>query len=226
MKALALFGSTARCEREIDSDIDLLGVYDKTTIHYSSESIVNLYLYPEKLLIEKMETGDLFALHLAKEALPIHGGEFLKEIFSSFKYKQDYSYEINTALFISKILIKNYTSIANKAIVNKKLAWCLRTIIIAISAQDKNPVFSKRSISEYIKLPSFKATEILYFINTKSIKHALPIEYIKRYATLFNEISSPYYVNDLFYKDPLVMDILFSVGLIHSSSKSQSASYS
>ncbi|PSC99336.1 hypothetical protein C7D74_30420 [Klebsiella pneumoniae] len=29
MKALVIFGSTARNERSFDSDIDMLGVYDK-----------------------------------------------------------------------------------------------------------------------------------------------------------------------------------------------------
>ncbi|OIR48098.1 hypothetical protein [Enterobacter sp. FB] len=226
MKALALFGSTARYEREIDSDIDLLGVYDKATIHCSSESIVNLYLYPEEIIIKKMVSGDLFALHLVKEAIPIYGTEYFKEIFSNFRYKKDYSYEIGTALFIGNILIKNYASIINKAIVNKKLAWCLRTVVIAISAEEKKPVFSKKYISEYLKLKNLNANEVLYLINTKRIKYALQKESLEKYYFFFDEISRRYHVNGNYYSDPLVLDILSKVGLISPISKGQSEAYS
>lgn len=226
MKALALFGSTARCEREIDSDIDLLGVYDKDIIHHSSESIVNLYLYPEQILIEKMVSGDLFALHLVKESLPIYGEEYLKEIYSNFKYKESYSYEINIALFIGNILINNYPSITNKLTANKKLAWCLRTIIIAISAQDRNPIFSKKHLSEYIKLSTIKSKEVLFLINSKNIKHSLPIELLEKYDVLFKEITSLYGVNSDLSMEPLVSNILMNVGLLTSTKKGALVLYS
>lgn len=219
MKALALFGSTARCEREIDSDIDLLGVHSKHTIIHSSQSIVNLYLYPEKILIEKMEEGDLFALHLVKESLPIYGNEYLSEIFSKFKYKDKYTYEIGTALFISNIIINNYISIPNKFLANKKLAWCLRTIIIAISAQERNPIFSKKSLAEYLTLSNSNAQDILSLINSKSIRYQLPKHFIEKYKVTFDEISEHYSLHNDYSMDPLVSDILIKLELLTSTKK-------
>ena len=54
MKALVIFGSTARNERSFDSDIDMLGVYDKEKILSVSKESVNLFLYPETTLREKL----------------------------------------------------------------------------------------------------------------------------------------------------------------------------
>lgn len=226
MKALALFGSTARCEREFDSDIDLLGVYDKKIIANSSESIVNLYLYPEKILLEKMESGDLFALHLVKESLPIYGNECLDKIFSKFKYKETYIYEIGVALFIAKIIIRKYNSISNKSLANKKLSWSIRTIIIAISAQDRTPVFSKKSLAEYLTLSSTNPQDLLSLINAKRIKHQLPIEFIEKSKVTFDEISKNYCIDNDFSMDPLVLDILIKLGLLMPTEKKSMNFYS
>lgn len=226
MKALALFGSTARYEREIDSDIDLLGVYENNVIHNRSSSLVNIYLYPEKTLIEKMESGDLFALHLVKESLPIYGDELLSDIFSNFKYKENYLHEISIALFISKILIDNYDSIKNKDVANKKLSWCIRTAIIAISAQDRNPVFSKKSLAEYLTLSTIKAHEVLHLINSKRIKYSLPVELIDNYSIFFRELSELYNIDSDSYMDPIVSDILIKVGLLASTKKESLNLYS
>jgi predicted nucleotidyltransferase len=43
MKALVIFGSTARNERSFDSDIDMLGVYDKEKILSVSKESVSLF---------------------------------------------------------------------------------------------------------------------------------------------------------------------------------------
>ncbi|MGL6647747.1 nucleotidyltransferase domain-containing protein, partial [Aeromonas caviae] len=53
MKALVLFGSTARHEADFNSDIDLLGVYDGDKIKSICIGTVSLFLYPERTLIEK-----------------------------------------------------------------------------------------------------------------------------------------------------------------------------
>lgn len=226
MKALALFGSTARYEREIDSDIDLLGVYENNIIHNRSSSLVNLYLYPEKTLIEKMESGDLFALHLVKESLPIYGDELLSDIFSNFKYKENYLHEISLSLFVSKILIDNYDSIKNKDVANKKLSWCLRTAIIAISAQDRNPVFSKKSLAEYLTLSKIKAHDVFHLINSKSVKYPLPAELINNYSLFFRELSESYNIDNDSHMDPVASDILIKVGLLASTKKESLNLYS
>lgn len=225
MKALALYGSTARHERDFDSDIDLLGIYDGELIHQRAESIVNIFLYPEKKLIEKMVSGDLFALHLVKESIPIFGEDIIHSIYSHFKYKDDYTSEIGKALFISKIILDNYELASEKSQANKKLAWCLRTIIIALSAQKRCPVFSKKLISEYIQIPNLTSYDIFNLINSKNINKKIPDKIFTDFSIFFNHIEKIVSITKNFSNDPLVINTLINVGLLKNSIQKHDKSY-
>ncbi|WP_320738474.1 hypothetical protein [Enterobacter sp. 168J2] len=207
MKALVIFGSTARNERSFDSDIDMLGVYDKEKILSVSKESVSLFLYPETTLREKMVSGDLFALHLVKESIPIYGSEIIKDIYSTFKYKESYTVEINTALKVSTEILSIYDKLRQHKSANKKIAWCLRTVIISISAQDRTPVFSKQKLSEYIKVTGFDSREILILINVKSISKKLPSRIINRISCLFNEL----YIYSDFHNYSYKQDVLYQM---------------
>lgn len=189
MKALAIFGSTARNERSFDSDIDMIGIYDGIKISSISKERVSLFLYPESILREKMLSGDLFALHLAKESIPIYGSKKLEEIYNDFKYKDSYALETNTAIKIASEIISLYNSLKDHKEANKKMAWCLRTIIISISAQNREPVFSKKSLSEYIKIENIDSKTILTLINVKSMKGRLPEKIINLFSYTFKYLS-------------------------------------
>ncbi|MGL6531274.1 nucleotidyltransferase domain-containing protein [Aeromonas hydrophila] len=178
MKALALFGSTARHDTDFNSDIDLLGVYDGDKIKSIIIGNVSLFLYPEKTIIEKMQSGDLFALHLVKESIPIYGDDILDRIYSQFQYKENYMSDVSNAISLAKNILSIYESIKFKKNANKKLAWCLRTIIIALSAQKKEPVFSKKKLSEYIEIPKVSAHELLTMINFKTFGGSIPKRFI------------------------------------------------
>ncbi|MBQ4679221.1 hypothetical protein AerOnIF3_01065 [Aeromonas dhakensis] len=190
MKALALFGSTARHEAEFNSDIDLLGVYDGDKIKSICIGTVSLFLYPETTLIEKMQSGDLFALHLVKESIPIYGCDTLGGIYNCFQYKTNYYSEISNAITLAKKILSTYDSIACKRNSNKKLAWCLRTTIIALSAQNKEPIFSKKTLSEYIEIPKVPANDLLKMINIKNSSVPIPkifIDYFYSFIDFFEE---------------------------------------
>lgn len=208
MKALAIFGSTARNERSFDSDIDMLGIYDERKISSISKGNVSLFLYPESILREKMRSGDLFALHLVKESIPIYGADKLESIYRDFKYKKDYIMEINTAIKVSRKIISIYSSLKEHKEANKKMAWCLRTIIISISAQNKNPVFSKKSLSEYIKIENIDPRTILTLINAKSMQGKLPERIIDLFSIIFNELSKNYSSNCDNYNEAVFYQIL------------------
>lgn len=207
MKALVIFGSTARNERSFDSDIDMLGVYDKEKITAVSKESVSLFLYPEATLREKMVSGDLFALHLVEESIPIYGSEIIKDIYSNFKYKESYIVEINTAIKISTEILSIYDKLRSHKNANKKIAWCLRTIIISISAQDRTPVFSKQKLSDYIKINGFEPRELFIFINIKSMGKKLPPKITHRISCLFNELS----VYSDFHNHGYNQDVLFQM---------------
>ncbi|PSC99208.1 hypothetical protein C7D74_30935, partial [Klebsiella pneumoniae] len=68
----------------------------------------------------KMVSGDLFALHLVKESIPIYGSDIIKDIYSSFKYKESYIVEINTALKVSTEILSIYDKLRQHKSANKK----------------------------------------------------------------------------------------------------------
>ncbi len=208
MKALAIFGSTARNERDYSSDIDMIGIHDAAFIRSISHESVSLFLYPESILNKKMLSGDLFALHLVKESIPIYGEDILQNIYSKFKYKDSYMEEINTSIKIAFAILDRYDSIKNHKEANKKIAWCLRTFLISVSAQDRNPVFSKKLLSEYIILNSADSKTILSLINTKSMKNKLPEKIINIFHLLFNELSFKFKGDKTHVNEMLVNEIL------------------
>jgi len=208
MKSLLLFGSKARHDSDASSDIDLLGVYEDKKISSITHDSVHLFLYPEITILEKMTSGDLFALHLKEESIILHGEDYINDVFSKFKYKESYDYEISKAVFLIKEIATSYHLIKNKKIANKKISWCVRTAIIATSAEDRNPVFSKRKISNYIKPPGVSAHDIEILINIKNFSKKIPEKYIDKifsFAMHFDYIKNDYekLLSDLFIIDTI-----------------------
>ncbi len=189
MKALAIFGSTARHEREASSDIDLIGLYDEIAVKSITEQSVTLFMYPEKKLVEMMTNGDLFALHLVNEAQPIYGIEIFEHIFSKFNYKENYQQEMNVSLYVAEYILKNYEMLKDYSEANKKLSWSLRTFIIAVSAHDRKPVFSKVKISEYLSFPNLTSQDVLVAINVKIFKSKLPDSIILKINDIFSYLA-------------------------------------
>ncbi|WOB99300.1 MULTISPECIES: hypothetical protein [unclassified Providencia] len=208
MKALAIFGSTARNEREFDSDIDMIGIYEGSIIKSVNHANVSLFLYPEKVLNEKMLSGDLFALHLVKESIPIFGEETLNKIYSRFKYKDSYREEMDTSLMLAFKILNLYEELTVFNEANKKLVWSLRTFIISISAQDQTPVFSKKLIAGYLKLLSINSESILRLINMKSMKSKLPKCILNEFKSLFDELYVKFGSKHLLANESLINDII------------------
>ncbi|WP_272675018.1 hypothetical protein [Providencia sp. PROV075] len=208
MKALAIFGSTARNERDFDSDIDMIGIYDDSIIKLVNHANVSLFLYPEKILNEKMLSGDLFALHLVKESIPIFGEDILNKIYSRFKYKDSYREEMDTSLMLAFKILNLYEELAVYNEANKKLVWSLRTFIISVSAQDRTPVFSKKLIAGYLKFLSINSESILRLINMKSMKSKLPECILNEFKSLFDELYVKFGSKHLLANELLINDII------------------
>ena len=204
MKSLVLFGSKARHDSEAGSDVDLLGIYDGEKIKSIAHESVHLFLYPEKTILEKMTSGDLFALHLKEESIPLYGEGLIFDIFSKFEYKKSYDYEISKAIFLVSEIAISYNRIKNKKNANKKISWCTRTAIIAMSAENREPIFSKRKIASYLEIPGISASDIEILINIKNFSNKIPEKYIDKiflFATHFDYIYKDY---DRLLNDPFI----------------------
>lgn len=184
MKSLVLFGSKARHDSDASSDVDLLGVYDGTKITSITHDSVHLFLYPEETILEKMKSGDLFALHLKEESIALHGENYISDIFSNFIYKKSYEEDISIATFLASEIVTSYDKIKNKKNANKRLSWCTRTAIIATSAENREPVFSKRKIANYLEIPGLSANDIEILINIKNFSRQLPEKYLDKILLL------------------------------------------
>ncbi|MGB9096953.1 hypothetical protein [Erwinia sp.] len=204
MKSLILFGSKARHDSEASSDIDLLGVYDGDKIKSISHDSVHLFLYPEKTILDKMTSGDLFALHLKEESIPLYGDDFIFDIFSNFKYKESYNYEISKAIFLASEIAMSYHDINNKKNANKKISWCTRTAIIAISAENREPVFSKKKIASYLDIDGVSSSDIEILINIKNFSSKIPERYLDKlflFIMHFDYIKKDY---EMLLNDPFI----------------------
>ena len=154
ISALALFGSRARGDHEPESDVDLLLVTSEPTHRHVTMGNLSFSIYPFVELMGRAKRGDLFVCHIVNEAKVLYDpGELLKELRSSFHLQKSYNREIGHASDLGWFLVRFGKSLANGSIVTRRIAWCVRTILIARSAERGDPVFSTAKLSAFAELP-------------------------------------------------------------------------
>ncbi|WP_447888294.1 anti-phage Hailong system nucleotidyltransferase HalB [Serratia fonticola] len=167
IKCLALYGSCARGDQDASSDIDFFAIHDQNEYRMYINGNFNMALYPEKKAFEIMNDGNLFALHIKEESKSIFNYELLNDLKDSFKYKDSYCEDISIASTLGRFIISEQKKIKNFALLNKRLSWCVRTILIAKSADMKEPVFSKGDISKKFSCLKVNGSVIDFLIELK-----------------------------------------------------------
>lgn len=147
--SLALYGSRARGDYLDSSDTDLFAVTDDEKYKMIINGETNIACYPVDLAVSRASSGDLFFMHIANEAVCLYDmqGHF-DEIKRSFKYKPTYSEEIKNASELGYGLLANQDGVHDFSTYNKRIVWCIRTVLIARSAENRNPKFSAKDLSE------------------------------------------------------------------------------
>ncbi|EJP4346037.1 nucleotidyltransferase domain-containing protein [Escherichia coli] len=170
IKTLVIYGSTARGDQTEASDVDMFAIYDG--LHYKMivKGKLNIAMYPVALAKKIMEGGSLFALHLKEEGLPIFNEELFESISSSFKYKENYSDDIDTATKLLHFICTENNNIQNKFLMNKRISWCVRTILISLSAEMRAPIFAKESLALKFSTELITHQDISTLIDLKSSK--------------------------------------------------------
>jgi len=148
--AAALFGSRARGDNEPDSDTDILFITcDKTPRHMVRDNL-SISSYSSEYLTEKARSGDLFLCHIATEAKLLYDdANNFSRIVDAFTYKASYEYEIRCATELGTFLVHYGPEFTSALEVNRKIAWCVRTILIAKSAEVRQPVFSPMALAGF-----------------------------------------------------------------------------
>lgn len=152
--ATLLFGSLARGDHSEGSDTDLLMInLDDETRHVSIGRL-SLFLYPWHQLKQAARDGDLFVCHLVREARPlIDPDSYLAKLRDAFEFRSTYHDEITRATDLGWYLV-GFGSELNSHLLVKRALWCIRTILIARSAEQRNPVFSPQQLAEQTRSAS------------------------------------------------------------------------
>lgn len=146
--ATLLFGSLARADHSEGSDTDLLMVGHDSDTRHVSVGRLSLFLYPWEKLEQNARDGDLFVCHLAFEARPlIDPDDYLGKLKSAFQFRSSYQSEIDRAIDFGMYLVR-FGNELNSSLLIKRALWCIRTILIAQSAEQRAPIFAPRFLAE------------------------------------------------------------------------------
>lgn len=180
--SLVVYGSRAREDHSEDSDTDLFAITDDERYEMLIEGSTNIACYPLAQAISRAEGGDLFFMHITSEAKVIYdpSGAFEK-VKKRFIKKSNYSLEISNASELGYTLIAHADHIQDYYLLNKRLAWCLRTILIARSAEVGRPTFSKEGLGDM-----FNDKNLVSLIALKDCENFMPKAYPQFYSAFVN----------------------------------------
>lgn len=150
--ATLLFGSLARNDHVEGSDTDILMISLGEKMHHISVGHLSLYLYPWQKLEQDAREGDLFVCHLVREAKAlIDPDNFLSKLRGAFRFRSTYQGDIQRAADLGWYIVR-FGDELNSSLQAKRALWCIRTILIARSAESRNPVFAPQRLAEHIRL--------------------------------------------------------------------------
>lgn len=142
ISAVALFGSRARGDAGPHSDVDILLISTERKTQHAAMGNVSVYIYPWVLLLRKAAAGDLFVCHIVREARALHDPDGrLGVLRDTFRFKDSYADEIGQASDLAWYIIHNFRNMPG-AVATKRIAWCVRTILIARTAEQHCPLFA------------------------------------------------------------------------------------
>ncbi|ATW03226.1 MAG: nucleotidyltransferase domain-containing protein [Parasphingorhabdus sp.] len=146
--AVALFGSRARGDHKPESDTDILLVVTEGTARVTTSGTVSLSIYPIDDLATRAQRGDLFTGHLVIDAQPLYDPTgFIPQLRGLWKPKDDYSLEIRRASDLATFLMLHQNILAAPAFSSRRIAWCVKTILIAHSVAAGRPAYSDHDLA-------------------------------------------------------------------------------
>lgn len=155
--ALILFGSRARGDQSITSDIDLLVVTETENPTVTGPPKARLYHYSPRWLEAKALDGDLFIWHLISEALPIYDpADMLGSLNQQFCFKPTYDEQISFGSDVAWMIVRCGNQLPPST-ANRWLAWSVRTISIARVAAQRTPAFSANGLAKALQYPNISA---------------------------------------------------------------------
>lgn len=169
IEALMLFGSAARGDVNENSDIDLLVVTSDGHPFSQKLNGIELQFMSGEKLVELAKSGDLFALHLALEGQIIFDfSGHLSRLKSCASTKNSYAKERQLAFDLAWFLL-DFGEAYEPALVNKRVAWCVRTVTISLLAEKGEIAFSPTVLSE--RFPNSEVPFLIELRRSESQSH-------------------------------------------------------
>lgn len=148
-----LYGSAARGEMNSSSDIDILVLTSSKKIRSLKYLDFEAQFTPMKTMTEMAKSGNLFAAHIAYEATTITDPtRYFQKLKSSLVIKKSYDFEIEESLYLLSYLSKKRIHHSQYHLFNKRVAWCVRTVLIASLAEQGKIIFSPEKLSHEFNL--------------------------------------------------------------------------
>lgn len=158
IEAIFLYGSWARGDQGEGSDKDLIMVTNENRGYHVTDGHHSMTYYPLASLTEKAAIGDLFVYHLIREAKSVlDPNDILGALRRTFRQKASYGAEILHGSDMGWFLVDNYVALSEN-LAAKRIAWSVRTILIAKSVMQGNPTFAPDKLSAFSEFPD---TEVL-----------------------------------------------------------------
>ena len=175
VKALMLFGSAARGDNNDLSDTDLLAVTEGGVPYSLKNGTVEVQHIPVKSLTSMAISGDLFAIHLALEGKVIFDNDLVfRDFRENLRIRKSYTNEREKAGELGWFLQKFGKDYSNHLLVNRRIAWCVRTILISLLVEDGRFVFSPLGLAR-----SFPEIEVETLISLRRSDARKPRKYVE-----------------------------------------------
>lgn len=205
--AQTLFGSRARGDFTEASDVDLLVVTDDDFTRHSNVSGISLSAYPLVDLERMAAGGDLFLFHVLNEGKPLYDpvGHF-ERLRHRFQLRSSYVGLTRAATDLGWFLVDHHSSLPDASIVGRRVAWVVRTILIARSAERGSPLFSRKDLADMIPggpvsdliaakdgnaLDPATFTQLRYFLLNEAPHPGVnPGSEIRKYISLFKDTNN------------------------------------
>lgn len=153
--AVALFGSRARGDHGPASDTDLLLLTDDPAPGKVVEGKLSLSFYPHGFLVERARAGDLFVAHIVLEAKPLHDpDDLLGQLRAAYVPAADLEEVIRQATDLGRFVLANWPALDAVGLVDRRIAWTVRTILIARIMRARGPNFATSDLVDYSGDPS------------------------------------------------------------------------
>jgi hypothetical protein len=149
LAAVALFGSQARGNAAPSSDVDILVISGERAPRHRMMGNVSFFVYPWRQLHRDAKRGDLFLCHIVNEARSLYDPENrLGALRDTFQFKTDYNEEVTAASDLGWYILRYHGSMP-RPLVTKRIAWCVRTILIARASETRTPYFGALELAAF-----------------------------------------------------------------------------